>query len=90
MGGLVESVVALIEAGVPVDAMGAGGNTALHLAADHKQDGVVAVLVRAGETLCVLIRAGNCRVVGDDDESVSAGSTGSSHLERWDRCLVSY
>lgn len=42
-------MAALIDAGVPVDAMGAEGNTALHLAAYHKQEGVVAVLMRAGE-----------------------------------------
>ena len=51
LGGLAESVVAFVEAGVPVDSLGTGGNTALHLAAYHRRDGVVAVLMRAGEAL---------------------------------------
>lgn len=49
MGGMSESVAALLDAGVPVDAMGAEGNTALHLASWYKEDGVVAVLMRAGD-----------------------------------------
>lgn len=50
MGGMSESVAALLDAGVPVNAMGAEGNTALHLASWYKEEGVVAVLMRAGET----------------------------------------
>lgn len=49
-GGLSDSVLALVEAGVPVDGMGSGGNTALHLATHHGQEGVVAVLMQAGES----------------------------------------
>lgn len=45
-----DCVIALVNAGVPVDAMGAEGNTALHLAVFHKMEGVVAVLMRAGES----------------------------------------
>ena len=44
-----DSVMALVEAGVSVDGMGAGGNTALHLATHHGQEGVAAVLMQAGE-----------------------------------------
>ncbi|CAN0512133.1 unnamed protein product, partial [Scytosiphon promiscuus] len=47
--GLHDSVMALVEAGVSVDGMGAGGNTALHLATHHGQEGVAAVLMQAGE-----------------------------------------
>lgn len=50
-GGMLEAVQALIAAGVVVDAMGAEGNTALHLASFHGQDGVVALLMAAG-TVC--------------------------------------
>lgn len=49
MRGMSECVAALLDAGVSVDAMGAEGNTALHLAAYNKEEGVVAVLMRAGE-----------------------------------------
>ncbi|CAB1116199.1 unnamed protein product [Ectocarpus sp. CCAP 1310/34] len=48
MSGMSESVAALLNAGVPVDTMGAEANTALHLAAYHGQEGVIAVLMRAG------------------------------------------
>lgn len=48
MAGMTESVLALVAAGVPIDAMGTEGNTALHLAAFHKQEGVVAILMKAG------------------------------------------
>lgn len=48
MVGMSEIVHDLLLAGVPVDAMGAEGNTALHLASFHRQDGVVAVLMRGG------------------------------------------
>lgn len=51
MLGLSDNVRALLAAGIPVDAMGAEGNTALHLAAYNKQDGAVAVLMRAGHVL---------------------------------------
>lgn len=50
MAGMADCVIALVNAGVPVDAMGAEGNTALHLAVFHKKEGVVAVLMRAGES----------------------------------------
>eukprot|EP00903_Cladosiphon_okamuranus_P008628 g8274.t1 len=48
MRGMSETVTALIDAGVPPDAMGAEGNTALHLASWHKEEGAVAALMRAG------------------------------------------
>lgn len=53
MLGLSDNVRALLAAGIPVDAMGAEGNTALHLAAYNKQDGAVAVLMRAGHAFAL-------------------------------------
>ena len=53
-----ETVAALIDAGVPPDAMGAEGNTALHLASWHKEEGAVAVLMRAGKPLFLLFLQG--------------------------------
>lgn len=49
MRGMSETVAALLDAGVPPDTMGAEGNTALHLASYNKEEGAVAVLMRAGE-----------------------------------------
>ena len=58
MRGMSETVAALIDAGVPPDAMGAEGNTALHLASWHKEEGAVAVLMRAGKPLFLLFLQG--------------------------------
>lgn len=92
MRGMSETVAALLDAGVPPDAMGAEGNTALHLASWHMEEGAVAVLVRAGETFFRVggLQAGAERKAGWLPEAVSFAlyPLGPSLLESFTTTLL--